>query len=114
MIKQAKPRKKRSDRTHIIYQLEAPNGDCYIGMTHKAGGVDSSVRRRFGKHVGRALNEGKDWSLCKAIRKHGAEAFTFTVLDTVRGKSPAHKLERQLISQLKPTLNSDVRETKGC
>jgi predicted GIY-YIG superfamily endonuclease len=113
MDKQAKPRKKRSDRTHIIYQLEAPNGDFYIGITHKDGGIDASVRRRFAKHVGRAINEDKNWSLCVAIREHGPEAFTFVVLDTVRGKAPAHKIERQLISQLKPTLNSDIREMAG-
>ena len=71
--------------------------------------VKKSLTRRWQKHVRRALTENKNWKLCIAIRKYGADAFDVTVLDVVRGKSAAHTLERELIKSRKPKLNTDVR-----
>jgi hypothetical protein len=102
-------RKRRTDRKHVIYELVVA-GKSYIGMTHVSkGSPDHSVYRRFRKHVNRALTEGRDWTLCKAIRKHGPDKFEVFILAVVRGKTPAHNLERELIRNLEPTLNSDVR-----
>lgn len=105
-----KTRKKRSDRNHIVYVITV-KGDSYVGVTYveRKIGVDKSMRRRWQKHVRRALTENKDWKLCKAIRKHGPEKFSVSVHGVVRGKNAAHELERKLIRKIKPKLNTDVR-----
>ena len=102
-------RKSRSDRKHLIYSL-AINGREYIGVTFvDKGRVNASLTRRWQKHVRRALTEGKDWALCKAIRKYGPNAFEVCYYEVVRGKTEAHHRERELIRDLCPALNTDVR-----
>lgn len=68
-----------------------------------------SLIRRWQKHVRRALTEDKSWKLCVAIRKHGPEAFDVEIVQIVRGKAEAHKVERDLIRARNPKLNTDVR-----
>ena len=98
-------RKKRSDRTHIVYQLEV-RGMLYIGITAKTEStVNKSVHSRFMKHVYRSRTEDKSWPLYKAMRKYGVEAFTVTVLETMRGKALAHAREREIIREVQPKLN---------
>lgn len=110
MKEQIKRRKRRADRRHVIYLLTCPSGD-YIGLTVFDRTENRSVERRFQKHVSRAKMETeKKWGLCKAIRKHGADAFTLTPLKVIRGKTDAHVFERKLILKRKPVLNTDVRE----
>ena len=102
-------RKSRSDRKHVIYSLSV-NGLEYIGVTYvDKSAVSKSVIRRWQKHVRRALTENKDWTLCKAIRKYGPDAFDVCYYEVVRGKTEAHHRERELICERKPKLNSDVR-----
>ena len=102
-------RKSRSDRKHVIYSLSV-NGQEYIGVTFvERSAVNKSVLRRWQKHVNRALTENKNWSLCKAIRKHGPDAFDVSYYEVVRGKAAAHIRERELIRELNPSLNTDVR-----
>lgn len=102
-------RKARSDRKHIVYSLTVGTRE-YIGVTFvDKGRVNASLARRWRKHVNRALTEGRDWKLCVAIRKHGPEAFTVSVLEVVRGKVAAHERERELIRERNPKLNTDVR-----
>lgn len=102
-------RKPRSDRNHIIYSL-AINGREYIGVTFvDKGRINASLTRRWQKHVRRALTENKEWKLCVAIRKYGADNFNVGILEVVRGKSAAHIRERELIRERKPKLNTDVR-----
>jgi len=106
-------RKKRSDRNHIIYKLESGK-DFYIGVTAKTQTtVNRSAQVRFNKHVYRMRSEPDkgEWKLYASMLKKGAETFTVTILEVVRGKAPAHKRERQLIAELQPNLNSD---TRGC
>jgi len=106
-----KPRKRRSDRNHIIYQISV--GDqIYIGITYKERTVLHSLQRRAHKHYYRATVEGKGWLLCSALRSLSSKhEIDIRPLEIVRGKAEAHQRERELIALLKPQLNSDVR---GC
>lgn len=98
-------RKKRSDRRHIVYSItNAVNGEYYIGITQ--GFRQKDLKIRIQKHIRRALTEGKSWALCDAIRFYGAESFVAQQLAVVRGKVSAHALERDLIGEWSPTLNS--------
>ena len=101
-------RKKRSDRNHAIYRLtNRLTGELYVGMTVCSGMTPKkAVEGRFQRHVTRALTQGRDWTLCKAIREHGAAAFEITVVTTVRGKAEAHTAEREITKQLGATLNT--------
>lgn len=102
-------RKRRSDCNHIVYSLSVGKLQ-YIGVTVVSGrSPKRSLKVRWQKHVRRALTEGRDWNLCQAIRKHGPEAFLVQVVEIVRGKAAAHKLERDLIRQCNPRLNTDIR-----
>jgi len=102
-------RKKRSDRNHIVYKLQVKNL-VYIGVTFvEQSSPKKSLARRWRKHVQRALTEDRSWRLCDAIRKYGPDAFVVEVIEVVRGKVAAHQVERALIRELKPKLNTDVR-----
>jgi hypothetical protein len=104
-------RKKRVDRTHIIYMLESGN-DFYIGVTAKTEStVNKSVLTRFNKHVYRSRTEDKSWALYETMRERGVESFVKSIVSVVRGKAEAHTQERELIKQYQPSLNTDVR---GC
>lgn len=98
-------RKKRIDRKHIVYCLtNVETGDFYIGITQ--GFRKRDLKIRVQKHIRRALTEHKSWALCDAIRSYGASAFVAQELAVIRGKREAHALERSLIGELAPTLNS--------
>lgn len=110
MDKAKAPRKKRSDRTHIIYMLVV-NGLRYIGVTAKTETtVLKSVRARAAKHFYRAKKEDKNWTLCSALRELASkEDIEIRVLELLRGKAVAHRREVELRRALRPELNTDVR-----
>jgi len=107
------PRKKRTDRTHVIYKITSGR-DFYIGVTAKTEStVLKSVKTRINKHIYRSRSEDKSWLLYEAMRDRGTDTFTFEIVAVIRGKAQAHQAERELIRQLRPNLNTDVRERKS-
>jgi hypothetical protein len=103
-------RKKRTDRTHIIYELRV-NGASYIGVTAKTEStINKSVLARAAKHYYRAQKEAKNWSLCLALRTLTDKSeIEVLVHETLRGKALAHQRERELIKLHNPELNTDKR-----
>lgn len=104
------PRKKRSDRTHIVYELNVL-GLTYIGVTAKTESTAlKSVKTRAAKHFYRAKKENKNWLLCEALRQlDRKEDIVVRVLAVTRGKAEGHKLEVQLRREHEPALNTDCR-----
>ena len=110
-------RKRRNDRNHVIYQLTAPTGERYIGITFARGrAFKRSAKIRFAAHTRNALDYGHDTLLCGAIRSHGPDSFRREILEIVRGKQNAHDRERELIRQLQPELNMEGmgRKVNSC
>jgi hypothetical protein len=100
-------RKKRSDRNHVIYRMEMDTGDSYVGLTVAQGAAFlRSVKVRVQKHMSRARKEDKAWNLYSFLRNNENVSITYEVLEVVRGRKPAHQRERELISELNPTLNT--------
>ena len=104
------PRKKRCDRSHIVYELVV-NGLNYIGVTAKTETtVLKSVRARAAKHFYRAKTEGKEWLLCIALRELASkDEIEIKVHEVIRGKAAAHKREVEIRRAIVPVLNSDCR-----
>lgn len=100
-------RKRRQDTKHAVYMLVNTNtNEAYVGITVCGAQVNKALKVRFQKHVRRAVTENKDWALCRSIRTHGADAFVMLLVDIVRGRKPAHKVEREIINGNAPALNS--------
>ena len=100
-------RKRRQDTKHAVYMLVNTNtNESYIGITVCGAQVNKALKIRFQKHIRRAVTENKSWALCNSIRKHGAEAFVVLLVDIVRGRKPAHAMEREIINSHNPALNS--------
>jgi len=110
MNKQTVTRKRRTDRTHIIYELIV-DGLNYIGVTAKTETtVLKSVRTRANKHWYRAHSENKAWLLCEALRGlESKELIEIRVHELVRGKAEAHKREVEIRRAINPALNTDIR-----
>jgi len=100
-------RKTRSDRNHAIYVItNTVTQEQYIGVTVCSGNVRKALKVRIQKHIRRAVTENKAWALCRSIREHGVESFTYGLVETVRGKAEAHARERELTREYLPALNT--------
>lgn len=107
MMKQKTTRKRRQDTKHAVYMLVNTNtNEHYVGITVCGNTIRQALKVRFQKHVRRALTENRDWALCQSIREHGAEAFVMLLVDVVRGRKPAHAIEREIINGDMPELNT--------
>jgi len=103
----AAARKRRTDRNHAIYVItNVLTEEQYVGLAVISSTVKAALKRRIQKHVQRASAEDKDWGLCNNIREYGVEAFTYGLLEIVRGKGPAHLRELEYIRQYHPALNT--------
>ncbi len=106
-------RKRRSDRYHLIYQLTAPSGDKYIGVTFVRGDSRSmkarkaSAEARYKAHCRNAMHYGHETILCKTLREVGPENMDRKVLEVIRGKKAVHQRERELIAEIRPELNME-------
>ena len=100
-------RKTRSDRSHAIYTItNNVTGEYYIGVTVCSGSVSKALKVRIQKHIRRAVTEDKNWALCRSIREHGVEAFSYALIEKIRGKLEAHQRERELTKMFAPQLNT--------
>lgn len=101
-------RKRRNDRMHIVYVvINTVTHEQYVGIAScvdRAG--KETLAARWSRHVGRAFNQDKNWTLCNSIRKHGSEVFVPLILDFVRGKAAAHAFETKLRQTNEYKLNS--------
>ena len=101
-------RKKRSDRNHVIYEIEnSITGATYLGVTQAIGrAFIYSALRRFQKHVSRSNRENKSWALYKDMRKYGADVYNVYLIEVVKGKAEVHKLETEMLRTGNYKLNS--------
>ena len=68
------------------------------------GNTDMSSNERINEDYSRAMNPNHadyNRSVCKALRKHGKEAFQIKLLATVKGKLAAQYLEQCYINKFK-------------
>jgi hypothetical protein len=98
------------NRVHIVYELTI-GADTYVGVTAKTENtLEKSVTTRISNHWYRAHTDARDWLICQALRRlQSRHDVQFRVLATKEGKVPAHKIERVLIAELNPSLNTDKR-----
>lgn len=100
-------RRRRQDTKHAIYVItNTITQEQYIGITVCGQQVRRALRVRIQKHIRRAVTENKTWGLCRSIREHGVDVFTYGVIEFVRGRKPAHARERELIRECNPALNT--------
>ena len=101
-------RKKRSDRNHIIYRLEnIHTGDIYIGISAISRTPKMALKERFRRHVSKAIHENKNWKLHKLLRKYPDSLdWEMEIIGKIRGRKNAHQMERIIIGEYAPTLNT--------
>lgn len=85
--------------TPIVYiAVNRNNGKCYIGITTRG------LARRVRAHM-TTVRGGSTFKFHNAIRKHGLEAFEFSVLRECLTHEQAKAGERELIALLRPEYN---------
>lgn len=104
-------RKKRTDRNHVIYNIICePTQESYIGVTVMLKqAVKKTLNSRLNQHLYKATVVQPNWTLSKAIRKHGIESFSIHPIQVVRGRLNAFKRESELINLHNPILNTKMK-----
>jgi hypothetical protein len=77
---------------YSVYVIEGPDG-AYVGVT---GGT---LTRRWKQHLW-AARRGVQRTFCAAIRKHGADAFSASVVAQTKNRGDSHWLERIVARRL--------------
>lgn len=103
----ARTRKVRSDCNYIIYEAVDQLGQNYIGVTRKSQTtVAKSVKERWRKHLSRARNENRLWTLYIYLKSGGLEhSWEHRILEIVRGRGAAYAREREIVKEQQPSLN---------
>ena len=103
----ARTRKIRSDCNYVIYEAVDERGENYVGLTRKSEStVARSVKERWRRHLSRARNENRLWALYVYLKTGGLDlAWEHRVLEVVRGRKAAYARERELVKELRPSLN---------
>lgn len=101
--------KRRTDRNHVIYQIEnTQTGERYIGMTYARGRAFlKSAKARWTAHQYNALVDGRSTLFYDNVRAYGVESFKVSVVKVVRGKKACHVEETTLIKTEQPELNME-------
>jgi 3-deoxy-D-manno-octulosonic acid (KDO) 8-phosphate synthase len=107
-----KKRKKRSDRTHIIYQItNTVTQEIYIGVAVKiTKDIRKTLHNRWLRHIYKATVIQANFTICESIRTYGVEVFEKQIIKTVRGKKEAFKIEAEIINNVKPQLNTRMQK----
>jgi len=102
-----KRRTPRSDCSYIIYEARSERGEVYIGLTRKtASTVGKSIAERWRRHLSRARNEHRLWALYIYLKTGGLDlAWEHRVIEVIRGRAEAYAREREIVKDLRPTLN---------
>jgi hypothetical protein len=106
-----KRRTPRRDCSYVIYEARDELGNNYIGLTRKTESTAAkSVQERWRRHLSRARNENRLWTLYIYLKTGGLElAWEHRVLEVIRGRAEAYARERLLVKTLEPTLNHQYR-----
>lgn len=95
----------RKDSNFVIYAA-IHNGNVYVGLTRKGKlTVHKAVKERWRKHVSRARNEDRDWTIYNYMREGNWTEWEHEVLAVIRGRKEAYDWERLWVKQHQPTLN---------
>ena len=98
----------RKDSNYVIYAARCvETGAVYVGLTRKGSRtLDGAVKERWRKHVSRARNENRKWTLYVYLKTGGLNmTWEHEVLDVVRGRAEAYAYERELVKMIEPDLN---------
>jgi hypothetical protein len=103
----ARTRKIRSDCNYIIYEAVDERGENYVGLTRKSQPSEAkTVRERWRKHLSRARNENRLWTLYIYLKTGGLEhEWTHRVIAVIRGRKEAYAWEREYVKAHRPSLN---------
>lgn len=103
----ARTRKIRNDCNYIIYEARDERGENYIGLTRKSEStVARSIKERWRRHLSRARNENRLWALYVYLKTGGLDlGWEHRVVEIVRGRAAAYARERELVKELRPSLN---------
>jgi hypothetical protein len=98
----------RKDSNYIIYEAVCEDtGASYIGLTRKGSTTpNKAVKERWRKHISRAKNENRKWTLYVYLNSGGLTmSWTHRIIEIVRGRAEAYAREREIVKAAQPQLN---------
>jgi hypothetical protein len=108
-------RKTRCDCNYVIYQMMTDCGQSYVGLTRKTESTPlRSLKARWRRHLSRARCDALGWALYTYLRENESAKFSHKILEVVRGRKEAYSRERELILELKPSLNTQYKVVDVC